>query len=211
LGDASASTPVARYGVSCAPRLERPEAAEQAPERFVAEEIDGLLGEGELDVLRRFLRQASRAEDLLVTGRHLWLLVDLEVPLRHQTLDDLVDQFRDLLFHGGIELRISGRLAAEIAQHLGCELVRLHQGLHDRLPEGIHRPVVAGILVLRPERVHVAREAALEQEIAQLLDQVLEVDLVGELREELFVPVGSHAVPRSLLDPIIVGWDGCDG
>jgi hypothetical protein len=170
------------------------DAAQQVLERLVAEEVDGLVGEGELHLLRRLARHAARAEHRLLRAGHLGRLGDVQVALLHEPLHDLVQQLGELALQVGVALGVSGGLATQHLQHLGRELARVHQRLEDRLAQGVHRPVGVVAAELPPEGVIVgaAREPRLQQEVRELVEQALEVDRVGQLGEVLRVSGGAH-------------------
>ena len=173
------------------PEARLADAAEQVLERLVAEEVDALLGQVELDLLRRRARLAAGPEHRLVALGHLRRLGDVEVALVHQPLDDLVEQLAELALDLLVLLGVAGGLAAEHLEHVGRELARVHQGLEDGLAEGVHRALAVGHVVV-PERGRAAGEPALQQEVAELVEQPLQVDRVGQLGVVLGVGGEAH-------------------
>src|SRR5206468_3258360 len=99
-----------------APKARLPERAKEAAQRLVAEEVDSLLGEIELDVARRGFGDAARSLERLVSRRHLRRRVHREVPLVDQPLDQLVEQLGEL----GLPLFVA--VAAKRLEHVGGEL-----------------------------------------------------------------------------------------
>ena len=95
------------------------DAAQQILERLVAEEVDPLLGEAEVHLLRGRLRRAARPEHRLVAGRHLRRLADVQVPLVDQALDDPVEQLAELALDLLVPLGVAGALAPEHLEHFG--------------------------------------------------------------------------------------------
>ena len=157
-------------------------------ERLVAEEVDALVGEVELDVLARRLADGALARDRLLGAGHLrGGAVRLQKALADQTLDELVEQLGEL----GVGVLVA--VAAQRFEHLGGELAALEQGVEDGLLEPVERAVgvVAG---LAPERVRLraAREPRVEQEAGELLEQRLQVDRVGNLGAVLGIRVEAH-------------------
>src|SRR5207247_7866921 len=73
-----------------------PDRAEQVLEGAVAEEVDALVGEIELHLLRRFLRDPARPEQRLLGARHAWRVVHRQATLLDRLLDDLVQQLGEL-------------------------------------------------------------------------------------------------------------------
>ncbi len=142
---------------------------------------------------RGLARLAAGTEEGLVAGGHLGRVVDLEEALVDEALDDLVEQLGELALEVLVLRGVASGLAAEHLEHLGGELARVHEGLEDGLAEGIHAPVgFAGIVV--PESA--ATEPRLQQEVAQLVEQRLQVDGVGEFGEELGVGGEAHSPNR---------------
>src|SRR5213593_1737591 len=84
-----------------------PDRAEQVLEGAVAEEVDALVGEIELHLLRRFLRDPARPEQRLLGARHAGRLVHREVALLDQLLDDLVQQLGELALQVGVPLGVA--------------------------------------------------------------------------------------------------------
>src|SRR5438874_1257076 len=70
--------------------------AESIAQRLVAEEVDALFGEVELDVARRGLGDAPGPGHGLVAGRHLRRVFDVEIAFLNQTLHQLVEQLGEL-------------------------------------------------------------------------------------------------------------------
>ena len=106
-------------------------------QRAIAEEVDPLVGEIELHLLRRFLRHAAGAEHGLLRPRHLRRLLQVQVALLDQLLHDLIEQIGQLFLQLGVFLCVAGRIAAQHVEHLGCELTRVHQRLEDRLAQRV--------------------------------------------------------------------------
>jgi hypothetical protein len=120
------------------------------------------------------------AEHALIALGHLGGLAYVEVALVDEPLHDLVQQLAELLLQLLVALGVAGRVAPEHLEHVGGELPRVHERLQDRLPQRLERPLPLVPLVV-PERRRPAGEPRLEQEIAQLVEQRLQVDRVGEL------------------------------
>ena len=89
------------------------DAAEEALQGLVAEEVHALLGEAELDLLRGLAGLAAGAEQGLVAGGHLGGLVDLEEALVDEALDDLVEHLGELALEVLVLRGVAGGLAAE--------------------------------------------------------------------------------------------------
>src|SRR5579862_197752 len=140
------------------------ERREDSAERLVAEEVDALIREVELHVPRGRLREAAGAGDLLVPGRQRGGRFEVEVPLRDEALDDLVEHRRELLLGHLVTV------TAERLEHFGRELARLHERVEDGLLEGAER-LVGIVTGLTPERVKVraAGETRLEEEVGEVV------------------------------------------
>src|SRR5207247_1009386 len=152
--------------------------SEQSRIRAVAEEIDAVLSEVELHLLRGFFRHSARPEEGLLPRRHLGRLGDVQVAVFDQLLDDLVEQLRELALQLGIPLGISGGFTPQQLEHLGGELPRLHQRLEDGLAQRVERAVRLVLTELAPEGmgVRASGEARLEEEIRELIEQGWRVD-----------------------------------
>ena len=162
------------------------DAAEQVAQRAVAEEVDALAGEVELDLLRGGVCLAARPEHRLMTLRDLWCLLDVEVALVDHPLHDLVEQLRELLLDLGIALLVARGLPPQHLEHLGRELAGFHERLENGLLQGLQGPIVL-VSELPPERMpgRAAGEARLQQEVAQLIQEILEVDRIREVGDVL--------------------------
>jgi hypothetical protein len=122
-----------------------------------------------------------------VTRGHLRRILYVEVSLRHQPLDEVVEQLREL------GLLLGGALTAQRLEHCGRELIRSHEGINDRLAEGVHRALTV-LAEIEPEvrRIASARESGLKQEIREVVEQRLEVYGIGLLGAELRVRMTAH-------------------
>ncbi len=134
---------------------------------------------------------AAGAEHRLVALGDFGGLGDVEESFVDQPLDDLVEHLAQLALDGLVALGVAGGLAAEHLEHVGRELARVHEGLEDGLPERVHRALAVGHVVV-PEGGRAAGEAALQQEVAELVEQALQVDGVGELGVVLAVGGEAH-------------------
>src|SRR5256712_634100 len=179
------------------PEARLADAAQQVLQGAVAEEIDALLGEVELHLLRRFIGHPARTEHRLLAGGHLGRLGHVQVALVDQLLDDLVEQPPQLALEVGVAGRVAGRFAAQQLEHFGRQLARVHERLEDRLPQGVERAVGVFLAELAPERMRVraSGEARLKEEIGELIEQGLEVHRIGQLGEEAAVRRVFHRSP----------------
>src|SRR2546425_12294832 len=98
---ASASMPVARCSVSCAPKLDFPiEPSRCLSVRYPRKSIP--FSEVELDLLGGLLRHPAGAEQGLLARRQLGRFGDVEVALLDQLLHDLVEQLGELALEVGV-------------------------------------------------------------------------------------------------------------
>jgi len=155
-------------------------AAQQVQFNLTEKGIDFLGYKTLKNLLGRRAGLAAGAEHALVPLGDLGRLGDVEVALVDQALDDLVEQLAELLLDLLVARGVAGGLAAEDLEHVGGELPRVDQRLEDGLAEGVHGALAVGHVVV-PEGGRPAGEAALEQEVGQLVQEALEVDGVGEL------------------------------
>jgi hypothetical protein len=135
-----------------------------------AEEVDALLGQLELDRRAGRAPAAPSALGGIVEGHALGRL---QIALADQALDRLL---QELLEGVGV--------VHELLQVLVGEHAAAHEGLEDRVVEGLQA-------VLVPLPLLVA-EAALEQEVGQLADELLEVQVLPELPDVPVVPRDRH-------------------
>ena len=154
--------------MSCAPKLDLPTRAEQVLERLVAEEVDALLGEVELDLLRRRAGLAAGAEHATGSpGGTCGAWLDVEVALVDQPLDDLVEQLAQLALDLLVPLGVAGGLAAEHLEHVGRELARVHQRLEDRLPQRVERALALAACRRARTTATPPAKPRLQQEVAR--------------------------------------------
>ena len=170
-----------------------PNGAEEVLESSVAQEVESFPGQIKLDLLRRRPGLAPGTDHRRVAGGNLGGLFCLEVPFVHEPLNDLVEHPGHVL----VQLPALGRLridlAAEVLHHVLGELAGFEKGLENGLLERVHRPVAA-LGRFRPPGPFLgsAGEPGLEQEIAQLVQQRLEVDGIAKLGGVFAVGRVSH-------------------
>jgi hypothetical protein len=163
-------------------------------ERLVPEKIHALLGQVELDLPRRRCGLPRRPQERGVPLRHLGRLLDVEIALLDEALHDRVEQLAQLALQVAVPLRVTGRVAPEELHHVGRELARFHQGAEDRVPEPVERAVPAFARLGPPGPVaRPAGKTGLEQEVAQLVQQRLEIDGVGEAGDVLCIRGVAHS------------------
>jgi hypothetical protein len=106
-----------------APEAGLADTPQQLLQGAVAKEVDSLVRQVEVDLLRRRVGLPSRPEHLLVSLRHGGRMLGVEVALLDQPLDDLVEELGQFLLDLLISILVSCRLTAEHPQHLRRELV----------------------------------------------------------------------------------------
>jgi len=145
--------------------------AQQVAQRPVAEEVDALLGQLELDGL------AGRA-DVAATARVVERLVlrELQVALAYQPLDHLLEELV-------ARLRVAHQLRQVLFREQAAAQQRLQDGVVERL-EVVFVPVVHLL----------GAEPAVEQEVGQLRDEVLEVEVVPQLAEVAVIFRSGHGL-----------------
>src|SRR5688500_6855479 len=96
-------------------------------------------------------------------------------PLLHHAFDDLLDELFELL---ACRLLIAVR---RLAQQLLQRLVREHAAAEQRLENGVvqrlHRPILVAVARIAPR----VAEAASQEQLRQLRDEILEIDLVEQV------------------------------
>ena len=93
----------------------------------------------------------------------------------HQAVDDLLDQFLELLARF-VLLAVGGR-AEQLVEGFVGEDAAVEQCIEDGIVQRLHRTVV-----VRAERIAPGvAEPAREQQVRQLRDQIVEVDLVEQV------------------------------
>ena len=109
----------------------------------------------------------------------LALLVEIrragDEALLHHALDDLLDQILDLLSRAFL-IAVSG-LAEQLLDRLVREHAAAEQRLEDRVVQRLHRAVFLAVERMAPGIV----EAAREQQVGQLRDEIVQVDLVEQV------------------------------
>ena len=149
---------------------------EQVAQRPIAEEVEALVGDLELEV---GLGSASAAPRPIALGP---LGVEIgrarQVALMLQLLDDLLDQLLDPL------LRIVGGLPV-LAEQLLEHLVGQQPAVQQRLEDGVVQRLRRHALPRRRRRAVRVVEAALEQQVRQLRQQLFEVEPVEVLAVNL--------------------------
>ena len=111
------------------PEARFPERAQDVAEALVAEEVDPLVGEIELDALGRAVSDAATPGYGLMAGGHLRRRLKIEIPFRRELLDQAVEQLAELL------LRFLVAVAAQRFEQLGRELPALDQGIENCLTQ----------------------------------------------------------------------------
>lgn len=128
-----------------------------------------------------------RSHDGLLAARHLRRCLDVEIPFRCQTLDEVVEQLGELGLRGFVPV------ASQRLEHLRRELPTLDQGIEDRLAERVERTVLFTAKVAPIGIVVVTTgESRLEEKVRQLVEERLQVDRVGGFGAETRVRVESH-------------------
>ena len=103
-----------------------------------------------------------------------------DVALLAHPLDDLLNQLFEL--RSRVRLIAVGRIAEQPLDRLLRQHAAVEQRVEDRVVQRLHRPLVV------VHRVRVA-EAAREQQVGQLRDQILEIQLVEHVAGEFRVAV----------------------
>ena len=98
---------------------------------LVAEEVDALVGEIELDALRCCLSETSFAGYRLVAGRHLRRRLKIQIAFSGEFLNQLIEQLTELL------LRFLVAITAQRFQKVGRELTALDQRVENCLTQGL--------------------------------------------------------------------------
>ncbi len=129
----------------------------------------------------------------LVRRGHLRRVGEVEVALVDQALHELVEHLGERLPRFLVALP----LAAQLLQHLGRELAAFDERLDECILERIERAVVPFAGPAPPGVVvRSAFEAALQQEIGEVLEQVLDVDGVEQRAGVLRVGREPHGSTR---------------
>ena len=146
---------------------------EQVAQRAVAEKIEALVGH--LESRRRSVRAESAA-----CARRLPIgAVRLEIGRRgdeaflHHPIDDVLNQLLEL--RARVCLIGIGRIAKQALQRFLGQHTAVEQRVHDRVVQRLHGAIVFGL----PVHPAVGRlEAARQQQIRQLLNQLVEIQIV---------------------------------
>ncbi len=150
-----------------------PHRAEQVAQGAVAEEIQTLVGDLELDRAGVLAKAAAGALAVLALGLEIRRARD--EPLFHHPLDDLLNQILELLarrFLIGV-----GRIAEQLLQRLFRQDAAAEERLEDRVVQRLHRPVLVAAGGIAPRIAEPARE----QQVGQLRHEIVEIDLVHQV------------------------------
>src|SRR3954470_13975828 len=79
------------------PEARFPQRAEDVAQTLVAEEVDALVCEIELDAFGGRLCQTSASRNGLVSGRNLWRRLKIQVAFRRKLLNEAVEQLAQFL------------------------------------------------------------------------------------------------------------------
>jgi hypothetical protein len=115
-------------------------------------------------------------------------LVEVDEALLDQPLHQSVEELGDLPPH----LLVPLPLAAQLAQHLRGELAALDERAQERVLERVERAVLVAELAPEGVLMRAAGEAALQQEVGEPLEQVLEVHRVGPVSAVAGIVRESH-------------------
>jgi len=154
---------------------ERPE---QVAQRAIAEEVERLVGHLEGD--RRLVGSVSTRPPLPALALGVQIGRRGDVALLRHPLDDLLNQLLEL--RSRVRLIAVRRIAEQPLDRFLREHAAVEQRVQNRVVQRLHRP----LFVLRPVRV---TEAAREQQIGQLRDQILQIQIVELVAREFRIPV----------------------
>jgi hypothetical protein len=159
--------------------------AEQIAQGAVAEEVDGLVGGLE----RRWgpVRTLAAALALAPLTFGVEVRAAGDVALLLHLLDDLLDQLLDL--RGGVGV---GWIAEQLLDGIGRQQAAREQRLQDRVVQILARHLLIGI-----GRARIVIEAARQQHVGELRNELLEVDAF-----ELVAGVAGVSVLHRELSPI---------
>ena len=152
--------------------------SEQIAQGPVAEEVEALVGDLELE--RLFRSSESRARLLPPLPIALDIRRGGDVALLLKLLDDLVDELVEARFR---VVAILPALAEHLLERLVGQETAVQQRLEDRVVQRLHR---SSVLAGHPVRVV---EPARQQEIGQPREQLFEVELVEVLAGVLGIAV----------------------
>ena len=159
------------------PRVVQPRAAaahraEQIAQRAVAQEVERLVGDLELDAAGVLADAAASARAALALGLEIRRAGD--EPALHHAVDDLLDQILELLAHAF--LVAVGRLAEQLLHRLVGQHAAAEERVEDGIVQRLHRAVLVSV-----GRIPRVAEAARQQQVRQLRDEILEIDLVHQV------------------------------
>ena len=172
-GGLDAGRLLARVVPAEAALAERPE---QIAQRAVAEEVERLVGDFELH--GRLIGAGAAARAALALAFEVGRRGD--IPLLAHALDDLLNQFLEL--GAGLFLIAVSRIAEQPLDRFVRQHATVEERIQNRVVQRLHG------LVVFVGRVRVA-EAAGQQQVGQLRDQILEVEVVEQVAGEFRVAV----------------------
>ncbi len=151
--------------------------SQEIPQRAIPEKVQRLVGDLEARVLA-LSALATGSVQLLRVG----LAAEADVALFSKPFDQLLDQVVDLL---ALPLDALGRAVAgkEPLRHFVRQHAAIQQRIEDRIVQRLHRAVIVALRIVR------IVEPAREQEIGQAGHQLVEVDVLREIRDEARVAV----------------------
>ncbi len=158
-----------------------PERSEQVAQRTVAEKIERFVGDLERDVRLIGPRPAAGPLSPLALGFKIRWHGDVAV-VGHP-FDDLLDQLFEL--RACVRLIAVGRIAEQSFDRLLRKNAAVEERVEDGIVERLHRPLSLVGAVRVPE-------AARQQQIRQLRDEILDIDIV-----EIVTRVLGIAIPHS--------------
>ncbi len=160
------------------------ERAEQIAQRAVAQKVERLVGDFELDLAAGpglvACLTCSRAAPLAALALGLEIRRHRDVALVGHPLDDLLNQLFELGARVG--LIAVGGIAQELLDRLFRQDAAVEQRVENRVMQRLHRPIV----VVQGVRV---AEAARQQQIREFRDQIFQIEIVELVADVLRVPV----------------------
>ena len=157
------------------------ERAEQIAQRAVAEKVERLVGDLEGDLVPA---SSPPPAPLAPLALGLEIRRHRDVALLGHPLDDLLNQLFELRARVG--LIAVGRIAEQLLDRLLRQHAAVEQRVENRVVQRLHRPLV----VVQGVRV---AEAARQQQVRELRDQILQIEIV-ELVADVFRVAVLHGI-----------------
>ena len=188
---------VARVVAAEAAFSQRPE---QVAQRAIAEKIQALVGDLEACRWRIGAEPAARTARLALRALGLQIGRRRDEPFLHHAIDDVLNQLLELRSRIGL-IGVS-RIAQQPFERFLRQHAAVEQRVHDGVVQRLHRAIVFRL----PVHAAVGRlEAARQQKIRQLLDQVIEIQIVQRIAGVFGVLV-THVVFSSQFSVLSRQW-----